>query len=207
MLLFGFLATVANAADFSVADMPCARVEAPSLAVNTGNVPWPFKGHAAKLVMKAKAQADAHAEECTRLLTVAASTAAQDEAAATIGTIAVSDGKSVSFDGRKAVAVTSDAAIAHELPAGAFGGYGGYGMSGSYRTSDDLVIAQTLGFFAGQQGVGTVSGGTKSVPKPKKTGAETAADAELAKAKAAAKAEAERKARAEAARAAAAAGS
>lgn len=199
MLLFGILATVANAADFSVGDMPCAKAEAPALTVDTKNVPWPFKGHAARLVMESKAQADAHAERCTELLTVAASTAAQDEAAAVIGTIAVSDGKSVSFDGRRAVAVTGNAADMHELPNGAFGGYG---VSG-YRTSDDLVIAQTLGFFAGQHGVGTVSGGgsAKASPAPKKSGADLAADAELAKAKA----EAERAARVKAAKAAAAA--
>ncbi len=205
MFLFGILATVANAAEFSVADMPCARAEAPSLVVNTANVPWPFKAAAAKLVLEAQAQADAHAQECTRLLTVASSTAAQDEAAATIGTIAVSDGKSVSFDGRKAVAITSDAAIAHELPNGAFGGYGGYGASGGNVAG--LVHARNLGFLQGQDSAVSVGGGSaKSAPSKAKKSAETAADAELAKAKAAAKADAERKARAEAAKAAAAAG-
>lgn len=206
MLLIGILATVANAADFSVGDMPCARRETPVFVTDaTKNVQWPFKTVAARLAMEAKAQADAHAEECTRLLTVASSTAAQDEHAGLALEVAVVNGQSVSFDGRKAVLITADAAVAHEMPNGAFGGYG---VNGGYRSSDDLVIAQTLGFFAGQNGVGTVSGGsTKSAPKPKKSEAEIVADAELAKAKAAAKAEAERKARAEAARAAAAAGS
>ncbi len=203
MLLFGILATVANAGDFSPADMPCARAEAPSLVVNTASVPWPFKGHAARLVMESKAQADAHAERCTELLTVAVSTAAQDEAAAVIGTIAVADGKSVSFDGRRAVAVTADAAMAHELPNGAFGygpRLGGYGSVSSV----DLVTVQNLGFLQGQNSLGTVSGGgsAKSTPpKSKKSEDEIQADAAAAKAKA----EAERKARVEAAKAAAAA--
>lgn len=208
MLLIGLLATVANAADFSVADMPCARVEAPSLVVNTNNVPWPFKGHAAKLVIEAQAQADAHAEECTRLLTVASSTAEQDEHTGLALEVAVVNGQSVSFDGRKATLITADAAIAHELPNGAFGGYGGYGTSGSNVAG--LVHARNLGFLQGQDGAVSVGGGSaKSAPSPKskKSAAEVTADEELAKAKAAAKAEAERKARAEAAKAAAAAGS
>ncbi len=228
MLAILILLSLAKADDFTAANMPCAHptsaaldavylppVDGYDMDANKGttssltaSVPWPNKLAAAKLVLESKKLEYKHAEKCTELLTVAVSTAAQDEAAAVIGTIAVADGKPVSFDGRKAVAVTGSAADMHELPNGPFGNggtrLGGYGSA----TGIDLVTVQNLGFLQGQNSLGTVSGGgsAKSAPpKSKKTDAERAAEAEMAKAKAAAQAEAERAARVEAAKAAAAA--
>lgn len=204
-----FLATLAYAdetPDFTLAQLPCAQAQTPVLTVDTAKVPWPFKAKAAKLVLTAKAQDYAHAEECTRLLTAAASTAAQDEAAGMIGTVAVAGGKDVSFDGRKAIVVTGNAATAHELPDAAFYGtrLGGYGQQGSVV---DYTTVGNLAFLAGQQtpvavvsGTGTAKAKSSAKAAPKVDPAE----AEKARAAAAAKAEAERKARAAAAKAAAA---
>lgn len=201
-----FLATLAYAdetPDFTLAQLPCAQAQTPVLTVDTAKVPWPFKAKAAKLVLAAKAQADAHTEKCTELLTAAHHTAAQDEAAGMIGTVAVAGGKDVSFDGRKAIVVTGNAATAHELP-GFYGGarLGGYGQQGS-----DYTTVGNLAFLAGQQtpvavvsGTGTAKAKSSAKAAPKVDPAE----AEKARAAAAAKAEAERKARAAAAKAAAA---
>lgn len=200
-----FLATLAYAdetPDFTLAQLPCAQAQTPVLTVDTAKVPWPFKAKAAKLVLAAKAQADAHTEKCTELLTAAHHTAAQDEAAGMIGTVAVAGGKDVSFDGRKAIVVTGNAATAHELP-GFYGGarLGGYGQQGS-----DYTTVGNLAFLAGQGSTATiVSGGTvKAEPSAKAAAKVDPAEAEKARAAAAAKAEVERKARAAAAKAAAA---
>ncbi len=188
------LITGAFAEDYGTGNLPCANVDAPAPVVLVAKTRWPFRAITAQINERHERLAYQHIEECSRIAAASLDNQAVHNSAYRIANVAVQKGQPVVLDVENGRVVTADAAVAHELPASAFGGYG-YG-GGYYDSEPGSTIGRDMAFINSQFGVDVsnvrgMSGHGGGSSKAKKAADEKAkADAEAAAAKTAADANA-----------------